>query len=137
MPLRSATLADLNFGRCAMCTTRAATFGTRVRPYVNSPKTTLALHAVSWVLLCLFSSHSHTPRRRRSFSLLGAFNQTSASFQRLRTADGEVDGSSHLRLLKRSYGTAASFPCWLSSIEALLALPGVSLSPVEFALRKP
>ena len=136
MPLRSVILADLNFGRCAICATRPATVGTRVRLYLDSPKTAFALPTVSWLFLCLFSSHSHTPRRRRSFSLLGAIYQTSASFQRLRTADGEVDGSSHLRLPKRSYGTPASSRCWLSLIQALLALPGGSLSPVEFALYK-
>jgi hypothetical protein len=92
MPLRSAILADLNFSRCAICAARPAAVGTRVRLYLNSPKTAFALPTVSWFLLCLFSSHSHTPRCRWSFSSLGAFHQTSASFQRLRTAEERLAG---------------------------------------------
>ena len=134
MPLRSVILADLNFGRCAICAARPAAVGTRVRLYLNSPKTAFALHTVSWFLLCLFSSHSHTPRRRRSFSSLGAFHQTSASFQRLRTADGEVDGSSHLHLLKRSYETVVRLLFVLSGLIHLSMLSLVNSRGSNFAM---
>lgn len=79
----------------------------------------------------------NTPTRRRSSFLLVAFNRILASFQRPRPAGGKVDWSSHLRPLKRRYGAASSFPCWLSSIEAVLALSRASQRTAELAPRRP